>query len=320
MPSRKHREPRLRDFYVTRSAAMRPVLATAAKVVDHDVSVLIVGESGTGKDYLAEAIHASGSRRSEPFVHVDCASIPADLFESELFGYEKGTFTGALSRKIGRLESARRGTVYLDDVAALSLPLQAKLLRVLQERHYTRLGGHQQLIFEARVLASLSAHPEQLANAGLMRRDLLYRLNVVLIPLPPLRERGDDVLILARRFLRQQQRRRGAISFDPATLEALASYHWPGNVRELRNVIERAALIEEGESISLASLPVWGGPNLVQQAAARTWTLEQLETEYIRNVLRTTRNNFSHAAAILGINRKTLLEKRKRYGIDGGSA
>ncbi len=297
---------------------MRPVLATAAKVVDHDVSVLIVGESGTGKDYLAEAIHATGPRRSEPFVHIDCASIPADLFESELFGYEKGTFTGALSRKTGRLESARRGTVYFDDVAALSLPLQAKLLRVLQERRFARLGGQQQLSFEARVLASLSAHPEQLASAGLLRRDLLYRLNVVLIALPPLRDRGDDVLILAKRFLRQQ-RRRGAIGFAPATLEALAAYHWPGNVRELRNVVERAALVEEGEVISPASLPVWGGPNLVQQAAAGAWTLEQLEAEYIRNVLRMTRNNFSHASTILGINRKTLLEKRRRYGIEGGA-
>jgi two-component system, NtrC family, response regulator AtoC len=316
MPSRKHRELRLRDFYVTRSAAMRPVLATAAKVVDHDVNVLIVGESGTGKDYLAEAIHASGSRRSEPFVHVDCASIPADLFESELFGYEKGTFTGALTRKNGKLEAAKRGTLYLDDVAALSPALQAKLLRVLQERTFARLGGHQQLPFEARVIASLSAPPEQLAASGGMRRDLLYRLNVVLITLPPLRDRGEDVQILARRFLRQQSRH-GRTEFDADTLAALAAYSWPGNIRELKNVVERAALLEEGSTISLASLPVWGGPSLVQQAAEGVWTLEQLEAEYIRNVLRATRNNFSRAAEILGINRKTLLEKRKRYGIAG---
>lgn len=316
MPSRKRREPRLRDFFVTRSALMRGVLATASKVLEHDVSVLIVGESGTGKDYLAEAIHASGARRSEPFVHVDCASIPPDLFESELFGYEKGTFTGAAARKLGKLEIARRGTVYLDDIAALAPSVQAKLLRVLQERRYTRLGGQELLAFDARVLASVASDPQQLAAAGQLRRDLLYRLNTVTIGLPPLRERREDIPILARRFLRKQKGRI-ARTFGDDVLAAMLGYSWPGNVRELRNAVERAALVEEGETISLRALPSWSAPDFVKQAVESSWTLEQLEAEYIRNVLRATQQNFSRAAGILGINRKTLLEKRRRYAIDG---
>jgi DNA-binding NtrC family response regulator len=316
MPSRRRREPRLRDFYVTRSATMRAVLGTAAKVLDHDVAVLIVGESGTGKDYLAEAIHASGSRRSEPFVHVDCASIPTDLFESELFGYEKGTFTGAGARKLGKLEIARRGTVYFDDVAALAPAVQAKLLRVLQERRFSRLGGQELISFDARVVASLSADPQQLAAAGTLRRDLLYRMNTVTITLPPLRERREDIPLLARKFLRGG-RRRVAPPIDPHALESLVGYHWPGNVRELRNALERAALIEEGPAITSQSLPAWTASDFIARAADSSWTLEQLEAEYIRNVLRTTQQNFSRAAEILGINRKTLLEKRRRYRIDG---
>jgi transcriptional regulator with PAS, ATPase and Fis domain len=316
MPSRKRREPRLRDFYVTRNVAMRAVLATAEKVLEHDVAVLIVGESGSGKDYLAEAIHASGSRRSEPFVHVDCASIPHDLFESELFGYEKGTFTGAAARKAGRLEVARRGTVYFDDVSALSPPVQAKLLRVLQERAFTRIGGQELIPFNARVIASLATDPQQLVTAGGLRRDLLYRINTVTIALPPLRERREDIAILARRFLRADARR-ATRSLQPETLEALLSYSWPGNVRELKNAIDRAMLISEGATIAPEALPAWTAPDFVRQAVDGSWTLERLEAEYIRNVLRVTGQNFSRAADILGINRKTLLEKRKRYGIDG---
>ena len=285
---------------------MRNVLETAGKVLDHDVSILILGESGSGKDYLAEAIHACSNRRDEPFVHIDCASIPAELFESELFGHERGTFTDAHTRKIGKLEMARGGTVYFDEVSALTPQLQAKLLRAVQEKKFTRLGGSTSVPFEARVISSTSADPATL------RRDLYYRLNVVTLTLPPLRERREDVLTLAKAFLKRGARKlRG---FDPEAERAIVTRGWPGNIRELRNAVERAALLEEGERITMGSLPP--PTDLIETAARSAWTLDQLESHYIREVLRQTRSNYSKAAELLGINRKTLLEKRRKYGIE----
>jgi DNA-binding NtrC family response regulator len=290
----------------TRNAAMRNVVDTVEKVLDHDVSILILGESGSGKDYLAEAIHACGNRRSEPFVHIECASIPPELFETELFGHERGTFTDAHARKIGKLEMARRGTVYFDEISALTPQLQAKLLRAIQERRFTRLGGSASIAFEARVVSSSNADlPALLAN-GALRRDLYYRINVVTLSLPPLRERREDVLPLARKFLKRKK-------LDAGAERLLVNYAWPGNIRELRNALERAVLLEENTTIRAASLPL---SDLVTTAARAEWTLAELEAHYIREVLRATRSNYSRAAEILGINRKTLLEKRKRYGIE----
>jgi two-component system response regulator AtoC len=309
MPARRRRETRLKDFFRTRNAAMRNVLQTVEKVLDHDVPVLVLGESGVGKDYLAEAIHASSTRKAAPFVRIDCATIPADLFESELFGYEKGTFTDAQSRKLGRLEMARGGTVYFDEIAALPPPLQAKLLRALQEKSFSRLGGGQSIAFDARVIASSSADLNALLATGDLRRDLFYRINVVTVTLPPLRERAEDIRNLVTRFAGRRKR----VATD--AMELLVAFSWPGNVRELRNVIERAVVLGEGDSVSVASLP-FAAPDLVSSAARGHWTLDQLEATYIREVLRETRSNYSRAAAILGINRKTLLEKRKKYGIE----
>jgi len=293
---------------------MRNVLETAGKVLDHDVSILILGESGTGKDYLAESIHACSIRRDEPFVHIECASIPVELFESELFGHEKGTFTDAHSRKLGKLEVARRGTVYFDEISALTPQLQAKLLRAFQERRFTRLGGSAPLPFEARVIASSNADLPALLASGALRRDFYYRINVVTVTLPPLRERPEDVGSLAKRFLKRAARRfRG---FDDQARNLIENSTWPGNVRELRNVIERAALIEDGDRITVSSLPLGVSADLVTTAARASWTLEELEAHYIREVLKMTGANYSKAAEILGINRKTLLEKRKKYGLD----
>jgi transcriptional regulator with PAS, ATPase and Fis domain len=292
-------------MFRTRNAAMRNILETVEKVLDHDVSILILGESGSGKDHLAASIHASGARRDEPFVHIECASIPADLFESELFGHERGTFTDAQSRKIGRLELARRGTVYFDEISALTPQLQAKLLRVMQERRFTRLGGTTSLPFEARVISSSNADLNALLASGALRRDLYYRINVVTLTLPPLRERAEDILPLARKYLRGKR-------LDKEAERLLLHYAWPGNIRELRNAIERATLVESGNLISAQSLPI---TDLVTTAARGAWTLDELELHYIREVLRTTRNNYSKAAEILGINRKTLLEKRRKYGL-----
>lgn len=279
---------------------MRNVLDTVEKVLDHDAPILILGESGAGKDHLAESIHASGNRRDEPFVHIECASIPADLFESELFGHERGTFTDAHVRKVGKLEAARRGTVYFDEISALAPQLQAKLLRALEDRRFTRLGGGS-VPFEARVLSSTSADPREV-----LRRDLYYRINVVTISLPPLRERPEDVLPLARQFLGRKR-----LAADAQRL--LTSYAWPGNIRELKNAIERAVLVSEGDVIGAAALPL---SDLVATAARGSWTLEELESHYIRLILDMTRRNYSKAAGILGINRKTLLEKRRKYGLE----
>jgi transcriptional regulator with PAS, ATPase and Fis domain len=291
---------------------MRNVLETVEKVLDHDVSILIFGESGTGKDYLAESIHACSPRRGDPFVHIDCATIPADLFESELFGHERGTFTDAQTRKVGKLEAAGRGTVYFDEIAALSPPLQAKLLRVMQERRFSRLGGSAALPFEARVISSTSADPAALVASGALRRDLYYRINVVTLALPPLRERAEDIPHLATLFARRT--RLGKL--DAAAQKLLHSHPWPGNLRELRNTIERAALLEDQPTIGVTSLALPATADLVTVAVRAGWTLEELESHYIREVLRQTRTNYSRAATILGINRKTLLEKRKKYGID----
>ena len=280
---------------------MRNVLDTVEKILDHDVSILILGESGVGKDHLAESIHARGNRRNEPFTHIECASIPADLFESELFGHERGTFTDAHTRKVGKLEAARRGTVYFDEISALAPQLQAKLLRAIEERRFTRLGGSS-VPFEARVISSTSADPREV-----LRRDLYYRINVVTLTLPPLRERSEDVLALAKQFL-------GRKRLDESAKRLLLSYPWPGNIRELRNAIERAALLEESDRLTAASFSLGG--DLVTTAARGAWTLDELESHYIREVLQITRKNYSKAAELLGINRKTLLEKRRKYGLE----
>ena len=280
---------------------MRNLLETAGKVLDRDVPILILGESGAGKNFLAESIHAVSHRRDEPFVHIDCASIPADLFETELFGHERGTFTDAHARKVGKLEAAKRGTVYFDEISALTQPLQAKLLRAIEEKRFTRLGGGT-VPFDARVISSTSADPRE----GL-RRDLYYRINVVTLTLPPLRERPEDVLALAKQFVGRKRLAEDA-------RRVLTSYVWPGNIRELKNAIERAAIVTDGDTITAAALPL--GNDLVTTAARGAWTLDELESHYIREVLRTTRRNYSKAAGILGINRKTLLEKRRKYGID----
>jgi DNA-binding NtrC family response regulator len=304
MPAaRRRRNPLLKDFVRTRSGAMRALLQTVEKVLDHDVNILLLGESGSGKDHLAEAIHACGRRRERPFVRIDCASVPPELFESELFGYEKGTFTDAQSRKLGRLELAQGGTVYFDDIAALAPHLQAKLLRAIQEKRFTRLGGNQSIDFDARVITSAAA-------AASLRLDLLYRVNVVTLTLPPLRERPEDVALLAKSFLARRKR-----GIEPAAMTILQQHDWPGNVRELRNVIDRAVLIEESDVITPKSLPPLDA-DLPATAARQQWTIEQLEARYIREILRQTRSNYSKAAAILGINRKTLLEKRRKYGIE----
>jgi len=311
----------LRKLFPTRNAAMRAMLRTAGKLLDNDASVLIRGESGVGKDVLAEAIHRGSGRGDGPLVKIDFAGIPDDLFESELFGHEKGAFTDARSAKPGRFELAHRGTLLLDEVGALRPPLQVKLLRVLEDRTVTRLGGRRPFRVDVRVISTTNADLDEMLARGQFRDDLFYRLNVVTLVVPPLRERPEDIPLLARRLLRSAAKRYGrpARDFDSESVEILRRYAWPGNVRELRNVVERAAIVETGAVVRAASLPteaLAGPAELVRAAADGDWPLARLEELYIREVLRRTGCNYSRAAEILGINRKTLLEKRRRYGLD----
>ncbi len=319
-PDDKSAGRRFRKLFPTRNPAFRDLLATAERVLPTDASVLVVGESGVGKDHFAQAIHGCGPRAARPFVRIDCASLPEELFEAELFGYEKGAFTDAAARKIGRIEVAQGGTLYFDEVASLSPHLQAKLLRVLQERTFSRLGDPRNVAIDVRVVSSSNLAPADLGDERRFRKDLLYRLNVLTFRLPPLRERPEDIPLLARGFVRGAAKRFGRkiAGIDPAAMEILRAYAWPGNVRELRNVIDRAVIMETGDRLTPASLPTegfFGGGDLVRGALEQAWTLEELERHYIEEILRKTRGNQSRAAAILGISRKTLLEKRKRWGL-----
>ena len=291
----------------------------ARRVAASHSSVLIQGESGTGKSLLARHIHAAGPRASGPYVEIACANLPEELIESDLFGHEKGAFTGAVTARIGKFEQAHGGTVLIDGITELSATLQAKLLRVLQERRFERLGGNRTLDVDVRFLVSSPPGIEDLVATGTFRQDLYYRLNVIRLELPPLRERKGDPARLARRFLAQMRPSGGPSRFAPEVLDLLGSYAWPGNVRELRNSVEAALLAGGSDEITLEQLPMspLRDPDaLVTFAADRSLSLAELEEAYLREILRRTGGNFSSAARMLGIHRKTLLEKRRRYGID----
>ena len=289
------------------------LLEKARRVAASASTVLIRGESGTGKELLASLIHYLGAGRDEPLVKIDCASLPRELMESELFGYERGAFTGAVQTKRGRLELAGAGTLVLDEVAALTPAMQAKLLRVLEEKRFERLGANRAINLPARVIALTNADLEKAVADGAFRQDLFYRLNVIPLLVPPLRERRGDVRPLVEHFLPQlaQLQRRPHLEASAATLALLQAYDFPGNVRELRNLLERALVQSQGPEITPADLPQW-----VRESTPKRMTLEQLERAYIAEVLDATRGKKGRAAEILGISRKTLLEKRKRYRLD----
>jgi two-component system NtrC family response regulator len=304
---------------VAASAGMREVMQLVSRLAATRSPVLLEGESGTGKDLLAHVLHYSGPRRDGPFLKVHCPSIPEDLLESELFGHEKGAFTDARQAKAGKIELANGGTLYFDQVHDFSLALQAKLLRVIEERRFERLGGTRTLEVDVRFVSSSSVDLREAVAAGSFRDDLYHRLGVVPVRLPPLRERREDVLPLAEQFL-ARERERGttrARGFAGDTAEALKGYPWPGNARELRSVVERAALETEGDSILPGALPghVLEHPATLWAGRDRRPSLREVEQAYIRYVLDQVRGNQTRAAEILGISRKALWEKRKRYGI-----
>jgi formate hydrogenlyase transcriptional activator len=303
---------------VGRSPALQRVLRLVETVATTDAAVLIRGETGTGKELIAGLIHRLSTRRSGPFVRFNCTAIPAGLLESELFGHERGAFTGAIARRIGRFELAHRGTLLLDEIGDLPLELQPKLLRVLEQQEFERIGSAHTIRNDARVIAATNRPLDELVAAGEFRPDLFYRLNVFPIDLPPLRERVDDIPLLVRHFVEQHARNLGRrIDSIPAeVMETLAYHPWPGNVRELQHVIQRAVILSQGGSLQLPPLetPV----KTVRTSAPHGATLADAAREHIVEVLRETNGIVAGprgAAARLGLKRTTLLSKMEKLGI-----
>lgn len=295
---------------------MQSVFTAIRKVAASDVSVLLLGESGTGKEMTARAIHNAGPRRDGPFVAINCSAIPETLIESELFGHERGAFTGAHAQRKGRIEHATGGTLFLDEVGDVPLPIQVKLLRFLQEQYIERVGGRQEISVDTRVIAATNVDLQKAMTEGRFREDLFYRLAVVQITLPPLRERDDDVVLLAKTFLRQYGKENGksGLVFAPDALRALRQHNWPGNVRELQNRLKRAVVMSDGKRLSAEDL------ELADQRGQETATTlrdarERVEREMVTQALRFNGGNISGAAAELGISRPTLYELMDKLGI-----
>jgi len=295
------------------SEEMREVFVAISKASSASATVLITGESGTGKELAARAIHYSSMRSSAPFVPVNCGGIPEGLLESELFGHVKGAFTGATESRAGFFHAADGGTIFLDEISDMSLAMQVKLLRVLQDKEVCMVGSNRTRKVDVRILAATNKDLQGLVKKGLFREDLFYRLNVITIIIPPLRERGDDILLLAHHFLTQFAAESGktTLRFSDEALQSLRSFNWPGNVRELENVIQRLMVMTDGDIIEVPDLP-----SLMRFSALRKMgfnrTLAEVESEYITNVLASVDDNKTRAAEILGIDRKTLREKLKR--------
>ena len=300
------------------SPAMQEVFHAIAKAASTTATVLITGESGTGKELVARAIHYGSARASGPFVAVNCGGIPEGLVESELFGHEKGAFTGATDSRAGFFQTADGGTVFLDEIAELRSPMQASLLRVLQDKQVRMVGASRTQKVDVRIVAATNKNLVVLTHKDLFREDLYFRLNIVPIVVPALRDRGDDVFLLARHFLDKfaAEFGRTAPRFSDSALRVLRGNDWPGNVRELENTIQRLVVMTDGDVIDVSDLPepMRGSAQRVGNDLKRT--LAQVETDHIRNVLAATGGNRTHAAGVLGIDRKTLRQKLRAYGIE----
>jgi len=312
---------RLEDHYrfeniIAKSSKMQRVIEVIKIVAKSNATVLITGESGTGKELVARAIHSQSHRRGKPFVAVSCAALPESLLESELFGHEKGSFTGAYTQKKGKFEFANGGTLFLDEIGEMSANIQVHLLRVLEERRFTRVGGNDPIKVDVRVISATNKDLKRAIASGQFREDLYYRLNVVAIELPPLRERKDDISLLAQHFLSKfaLENKREFTGFSPEATEFLLSYDWPGNVRELENAIERAVILAKDSLITVADLPQEN--TLLARSASMGKNLKEMEKNHISNILCETGGNYSEAAKILGISRMTLYNKAKQYGLD----
>ena len=302
-----------------RSSAMREAVSLAERVSSTTSNLLITGESGAGKDALAVFIHTRSNRAAQPFVKIDCATLPGSLVEAELFGYERGAFTGATEAKPGRLEAANKGTVVLDEIAHLSTDAQAKLLRVIEEREFERLGGRATLKLNARVIALTNVDLEDAVKNRAFRADLFYRLNVIHVHVPPLRERGEDLSQLVKHFISTYaaKHNRKVEGISSPALATLRAYEFPGNARELANIVERAVIVTTGKRIDVEHLPVSLSLAVkARQQREKPPSLAQLEAAYIAETLLATGGNKSECARVLGISRKNLYEKIARYDLD----
>jgi DNA-binding NtrC family response regulator len=307
------------------SAGIRTVYRVIEQAAPTQASVLISGESGTGKELIAQTIHELSPRQGFPFVAINCAAIPETLLESEIFGHEKGAFTGAHDRRTGVFELAHRGTLFLDEIAEMMPATQVKLLRVLQERTFRRLGGRQEQSVDVRVIAATNVNPGLAVRDGKLREDLYYRLNVFAVEIPPLRSRKDDIPLLVQTFLTEFNRINGknVRAVDHEAMYVLEHYPWPGNIRELRNVIERATILADGEFVELKHLPptlvAKGEETLPTLTIAPGTTVDEVERRLILMTLEHTRNNKTRAAEVLGISLKTLHNKLNRMKEETGA-
>jgi two-component system response regulator HydG len=309
---------------IGRSPSMIKLLETVAQVAPTEATVLITGESGTGKELIASAIHFNSLRKDGPFIKVNCAAITETLLESELFGHEKGAFTGAYRRKEGQFRLADGGTIFLDEISEMPLSMQVKLLRVLQEREFSRVGGEEIVKVDVRVVAATNKDLAREIEKGRFREDLYYRLNVVTLHVPPLRERQEDIPVLAQHFLTSfsEKNRRNIKGFTPQAMDRMLRYRWPGNVRELMNAVERAVVLSRAEYIDVRDLPLAlqeldssDGIDSYRIPAGSGIPLEEVEKVTILKTLEATGGNKSEAARRLGITRKTLHKKLKKYGV-----
>lgn len=294
---------------------MQDVFAKIRKVAASDAPVLIMGESGTGKELVAKAIHLTSNRKDKPFIVINSSAIPETLLESELFGHEKGAFTGAHIRRKGRIELADGGTLFLDEIGELSLNLQVKLLRFLQEQKIERVGGREEISVDVRVIAATNADLSKAIKEGKFREDLYYRLGVVTISLPPLRDRGDDIFLLANYLLKKYalENNKKIIGFTPAALEAIEAYNWPGNVRELENRVKRAVIMADGSKITAKDLELTSA--YAKYGKTLREAREALERDLITQALMRNKGNVTKAAEELGISRPSLYELMEKLGI-----
>ena len=310
------------DNIIGRSEPMQEIFATIERVAPTRATVLLAGESGVGKDLIARAIHFHSPRRDRPLVKINCTAIPENLMESELFGYEKGAFTGAVTSKPGKFEQADTGTVFLDEIGDVPGPIQVKLLRILQEREFERLGSNVTRHTDVRVIAATNQDLRAALEQGTFREDLYYRLNVVPLNIPPLRERKQDIPFLANHFLRKLAADSGSAveSITDAAMERLMAYHWPGNVRELENVIERSLVLCRGSQLDAGDVRLESAPRPRSQNGQHFLpeglTLDQYEQELIREALRRADGNKSHAARLLGLTRNALRYRLTQMGLE----
>jgi len=307
---------RIEDKYqfegiIAKSPKMLKIFELIKTIAPTTATVLIIGETGTGKEVIARAIHHQSQRRNKPFIATSCAALPESLLESELFGHEKGSFTGAVERKKGKFEAGDRGTLFLDEIGEINANTQVHLLRALEEKKITRVGGNEEIEVDVRVISATNRDLRSMVKQGKFREDLYYRLNVVKIDLPLLKDRREDILPLADHFLKKytEENNKNIKKFSSEVVKFMLNYSWPGNVRELENMIERGVILSKANSITLDELP----QDIIHPSPVEGKTIEAVERNHIINVLEETKGNISKAAEILGIRRMTLYNKLKKY-------